>query len=60
MMLFFCNVRAQIGRVARLAMPRIKADLRVIETKTQQGLLWSGREDSNLRPLPPEGSALPG
>ena len=21
---------------------------------------WSGREDSNLRPLPPEGSALPG
>ena len=21
---------------------------------------WSGKEDSNLRPLPPEGSALPG
>jgi len=21
---------------------------------------WSGREDSNLRPLPPEDSALPG
>ena len=23
-------------------------------------LSWSGKEDSNLRPLPPEGSALPG
>jgi hypothetical protein len=21
---------------------------------------WSGREDSNFRPLPPEGSTLPG
>ena len=24
------------------------------------GFAWSGREDSNLRPLPPEDSALPG
>ena len=24
------------------------------------GKMWSGREDSNLRPLPPEDSALPG
>ena len=22
--------------------------------------MWSGKEDSNLRPLPPEDSALPG
>jgi hypothetical protein len=25
-----------------------------------RGFNWSGREDSNLRPLPPEDSALPG
>ena len=25
-----------------------------------RGKSWSGREDSNLRPLPPEDSALPG
>ncbi len=35
------------------------------ETTTAKGavnvcIYWSGREDSNLRPLPPEDSALPG
>ena len=29
------------------------------QRKNQRIRCWSGREDSNLRPLPPEGSALP-
>ncbi len=28
--------------------------------RDRRDVKWSGREDSNLRPLPPEGSALPG
>ena len=34
---------------------------RGVRAETRRGIgKWSGREDSNLRPLPPEGSALPG
>jgi hypothetical protein len=38
----------------------LQAEVAYRVTQDTQGAAWSGREDSNLRPLPPEGSALPG
>ena len=39
---------------AEMALQRVRQALEAEQRK------WSGREDSNLRPLPPEDSALPG
>ena len=42
------------------AAPAEMALERVREARNEEQQMWSGREDSNLRPLPPEDSALPG
>ena len=47
----------------KLDQPLRTSDMRIAVWTIRRMVLqeqWSGREDSNLRPLPPEDSALPG
>jgi hypothetical protein len=64
--LFFAEIRGLAQRLAHFAQRKFPTSLRLfiyggfLAFSLPSKVRWSGKEDSNLRPLPPEDSALPG